>query len=600
MPTKEKIIMSVLAALSVSFGLQAQQMRDIVIDLRSVTQSNDLAQALSEAKSYTDRKEFSKTEYFVVTNPPIDVADASITNSFEEAFQGMAFDLYFTNSIYFVDENTVPTLKFFAPKRRRAYFGNRISCVEIGDEYQVFRTHNQQVDNMLAVRTPQHIRFSDTLDRNAPYDQGRSMTLQDYLDAFNPVLVPETIRMFQTNNSDFAMGNLDVNGAFNIYGISSRTKQWQEVYRNVDGGSAHPLVFNFARTTISTNKIFSVSPFGVDMFGAVSVLPSTKNDVEIQTNSIGQVTNWDSYIPSNANVKVEGIVDIGGDLMAKNLVAEKGIEVYGFDKITSRQYVTYDKEGNATIITDPTNSLHFSRMTLADHLNMVARPLIIATNEYHVGDKVLEVHKNLRMSDSGTRIVQSNGHGTMTLKMLNKRSFHYDGAMCDTTPLGRPAQTITNVVVTLPSPANYDGDSEHLKTEITFDLSACSHSVTLDFGRNNFTNIVDSESMSYGGQWETVLSTVEPDIAVESVLRTSTETTYEWIQDPTTGEWVEDTANPITATLEWYDNYMTDMNFTIEPYSCKQFKFTQVGERTMKVEIQDLYKTVPTGAAVNY
>lgn len=43
MPTKGKIIMSVLATLSVSFGLQAQQMRDIVIDLRSVTQSNDLA-----------------------------------------------------------------------------------------------------------------------------------------------------------------------------------------------------------------------------------------------------------------------------------------------------------------------------------------------------------------------------------------------------------------------------------------------------------------------------------------------------------------------------------------------------------------------------
>lgn len=184
-----------LAVLGMAMGIAISGMGDELpegftyfgdIDLNAVIQTNSVTIKVdNQTVVYT----------YVTTNATIVSTNENLGPALGAASGGVAFDYYETNSVYFIDD-VVPTLKFFAPYRRQAFWPNQITAVEIGDETQVLRTHFMQVDGNLAVKYPSNIRFMSTLDRNAPYDQGRSLTLQDYLDAFNPVLVPETVKMF--------------------------------------------------------------------------------------------------------------------------------------------------------------------------------------------------------------------------------------------------------------------------------------------------------------------------------------------------------------------------------------------------------------------
>lgn len=568
--------------------------------------------AITTANAYTDSKEFTREvynaiEYFIVTNPPIDVTDASITNSFEEAWHGMAFDLYYTNSIYFIDEDNVPTLKFFAPKRRRTYFGNRFSAVEIGDFWQVFRTYNQQVDGLLAVQDPSCIKFMSTLDRNSAYDQGRTMTLQDYLDAFNPVLVPETISLFQTNHSNYSVGNMDVHGTFKVYGI--------DVSRSVIGPeytlfneSGQPTLINgdwitgalhAPRTvveTVTTNELMSLSSEGLNYMNVFGIVPSTAIDYTNEmTNEYGQVTNWIQVVETNSQVKIKGDVAVNGNILVNTLVATNEISVYGFDDIVSRVWGWGIDSNGVRWVQKGTDGIPRGgqRLDLKTYVDFMVEPFISATNIYNAGDTVIEVHKPIkpRMMDP---VAISGGNMSVHLSCPNKREIFYNAALCDNIfRHGSGYYTITNVGCIFSHPAGYttEGDSftevQHLDTTITFDLSSCGHSVRLDFGQN-FASINGDTN-----DWDTIFSTVEPNIQVVQVLRTGETTTYDMVYDEDIGDWVQDLENPHTTISEWYDSYEVDMAFDIEPYTCKQFKFKQCGDRTMMVEIRTLYKTMP-------
>ena len=541
----------------------------------SLDPAKEYADELFEsAKTYADSKEYTRevyksVEYFVVTNPPIDVHDATITNSFNEAFQGMAFDLYFTNSIYFIDENNVPTLKFFAPKRRRAYFGNRFSCVEIGDFWQVFKTYNQQVDNMLAVKDPSRIRFMDTLDRNAPYDQGRSMTLQDYLDAFNPVFVPETIRLFQTNHSNYSIGNLTGYGSFEL------------------------------RDPTASNIFFSVSTDSANFMNSVIIRPVFESGYDMMTNNVGQITNIVDYVISNSNVEVVGNVAVGKALVADKIAAKTMFEVYDFDSIVARVHgYGVDANGNVFYIPGSDNTPGGGlRLTLPKYLDLKVSPLVTATNEYYAGDKVIPVDQLTWPSIKGAPANPRSNSDICLEIVKNRMEYLYDAALVDVHNFnilghgGGWTATITNFYVYLPDPAAYTNGEykagSNMKVSFTFDLSGVSHGVWFNIGTYNFAGLDEM------GKWETILANEEPNIATESVLRSETRIFYDYVYDDNIGDWVEDLEHPREETYEWYDEYQTDMNWYIEPYTCKEFRFKQVGPKTMRVEINTLYKTNP-------
>jgi hypothetical protein len=541
----------------------------------SLDPAKEYADELFEsAKTYADSKEYTRevyksVEYFVVTNPPIDVHDATITNSFNEAFQGMAFDLYFTNSIYFIDENNVPTLKFFAPKRRRAYFGNRFSCVEIGDFWQVFKTYNQQVDNMLAVKDPSRIRFMDTLDRNSAYGEGRSMTLQDYLDAFNPVFVPETIRLFQTNHSNYSIGNLTGYGSFELRGPTA------------------------------SNTFFSVSTDSANFMNSVTIRPVFESGYDMMTNNVGQITNIVDYVISNSNVEVAGNVAVSKALVADKIAAKTMFEVYDFDSIVARVMgYGVDANGNVFCIPGSDNVTGGGlRLTLPKYIDLKVSPLVTATNEYYAGDKVIPVDQLTWPSIKGAP-ANPRSNSDICLEMAkNRMEYLYDAALVDVHNFnilghgGGWTATITNFYVYLPDPAAYTNGEykagSNMKVSFTFDLSGVSHGVWFNIGTYNFAGLDET------GKWETILANEEPNIATESVLRSETRTFYDYVYDDNIGDWVEDLEHPREETYEWYDEYQTDMNWYIEPYTCKEFRFKQVGPKTMRVEINTLYKTNP-------
>lgn len=79
----------------------------------------------------------------------------------------------------------------------------------------------------------------------------------------------------------------------------------------------------------------------------------------------------------------------------------------------------------------------------------------------------------------------------------------------------------------------------------------------------------------------------------QTVVHTETSVWYDWIWDDTIGDWVEDTSNPHEETYEWTDEYMVDMNWVLSPYKCYQMNFKQCGDKAMKVDITEIYKTNP-------
>lgn len=581
MKTARPVIRKALAlatATALSSICLAQSSKSKMVTERML--GNATNSVLQQAKDYANSREYTYTQYFVMTNPVIDVEDATITNSFEEAFQGMAFDLYFTNSVYFVDSDEVPTLKFFAPKRRRYYFGNRISCVEIGDEWQVFKTYNQQVDGMIAVADPSRIRFMSTLDRNAPYDQGRSMTLQDYLDAFNPVFVPETIRLFQTNHSDYSIGNLTVdnltaNGAINLTANGFTVHGAMTGYDEED----RPLI-NISGSEFSYANIFQIKPHytGIEYYQ--------------ETNTYGQVTNHLRWVETNANFRIKGNVKVAGDMGVASMSVSDKLYVSGFDDIIAGGWYQYRDENGVTRLRKgvPPNSYESYNMTIADFLNYLAEDYVAATNKIQMGDVVKEVHKMKPGigQHEGVELVYSRA-GFLELKTENRFIYHFDGALVDSTRFQNTTpKTITNLIVNLLPPYGYTNSSSHLDVTLSVDMSATSHALKLDIGSRNFNNFGN------GGVWETILSSIQPDVRTETVVHSETYTWYDWIYDENLDDWVEDLEHPYTETYEWYDEYQIDMTFTVEPYSCKEFRFKQVGDKSMRVDIVPLYKTSPS------
>ena len=568
-----------------------------IIEKGKLANTNTVAEALSAAKTYTDSKEFTRevvksAEYYVVTNPPIDVTDATITNSFEEAFHGMAFDLYLSNSVYFVDD-AVPTLKFFAPKRRRAYFGNRISCVEIGDPMQIFKTYNQEIDGILAVEDPSRIRFMSTLDRNSPYDQGRSLTLQDYLDAFNPVLVPQMIQLYQTNHADFAVGSISATGFFSVMGESTRTIHYPPIVaHNVDNGQIHPLVTKVApRTIISSNELFRVDNSGVRFMDSVRIEPYRSDGVSIETNEAGQVTNWDSYFASNANVTVTGIVEVSGNSSTRSLQVKDKLYVHGFDDIVANAWgLGLDENGNRVMFKgndDLANGWQNGsgiKVTIEDYIQFLTEPFQSATNEFYRGNTTVRTDSMRWMPTDRTST-------TITLYLggrdyiENRHTYYWNAAIMDQQyQWGGRYYLVTKVQPAFPQPGGMTETDRFLDLEFVFDLSGVSHDLIVDLGSLNFGE---------GGEWETIISDTEPNIQTEQVLRTEENTWYDWIYDDTLGEWVEDRENPHTEVTEYYDNYEMDMTFTVSAYSVKRFKFKQVGPKTMAMDVSTMYKTSP-------
>ena len=536
-----------------------------------------LQSAYDAAKAYADSKEYSRL--YVVTNAAIDGTGTTITNEMGELITGMAFDLYYTNSLYFLNSDNIPTFKFFAPHRRHVYLGNDFSCVEIGDNRQFLKTCNVQVDGAMAIQDPSHIRFMSTLDRNSPYDQGTAMTMQDYLDAFNPVLVPQVISLYQTNRADFSVGSIMAHGEMGVeYPESSP-------YRN------NLLLFHVSDTNFNYKDIITIKP-RYDLI------------IEPLTNSYGQVTNHYNYVKANANIRVIGLWDIAGDMAVTGLSIKDKLYLPGFDDVVMAGYYTvWDTNGNMRIEKGVPNYMNNTgpgtssrQATFQDYMDVITEPFIAATNKYQQGDIVKEVHSLKPVETGSGTVSQSEGatiQGNMNSRELllrtnNRTIYHYSGSAVDSSSFNaNSAGTVSNLVVKFSRPYGYTNETSHLEVRLVVDMSTCAHRLNINIGRENFSNLGS-------GLWDTILSTTEPDIRTEQVVHTETTVQYDWIYDETIGDWVEDTENPQVETYEWYDEYQTDMTFVVEPYACKEFYFKQVGDKTMRVEIIPLYKTNPT------
>ncbi len=478
-------------------------------------------------------------KYFVTTNADI-VAGGEDGQPMTNVYPGIAFDLYETNSVYFIDGN-VPTLKFFAPYRLQAYWPNTVTAVEIGDPLQVLRTYFFQVDGNIAVNSPENIRFMSTLDRNAPYDQGRAMTLQDYLDAFNPVFVPETIRLFQTNRSDYSVGNVTAHTSLSV-----------------------------ARA--NGEKAFEVTPEMANFMDAMKVVPSVRERVvEGMTNEYGTVTNHYAYAKTNADVEITGNMSVSDSVAVSNLAVKGAMRFSSWENIGVQQ-----------------GAIVFS---LSNFVYQLCGPLL----KYSYGDTI-DCAKHYRDWYCGSQT------STFRIPVYNKYTYLYDAAVLDAPKYvnGLLAQhTITNITVVLPYPdgslvgTDYIPNNlrSYLDTRLIFDLEGISHAITLDLGSCNFTNRTNRWGIE--GEWTTIYSDVEPTNIVEQVVHTETTVYYDWIEDPVTGEWVEDTANPYEMTTEWYDEYSMDMVWRLEPYKAYEFHLQQIGPTTMRLNWKQLYRTNP-------
>jgi hypothetical protein len=260
-------------------------------------------------------------------------------------------DKYSTNSVYFIDDD-IPTMKLFTSYTRSPYWANRMSAIEIGDRNQVLKTFYAQVDGNLAVNTPANIRFMSTLDRNSAYDKGRSLTLQDYLDAFNPVFVPETLKMFQTNRSDFSVGDMRVHETLTV--------------ANKEDGT-----------------IFSVTEQEANFMNSLVVKPDVGPFLyyEGAKNDEGVVTNYYGFAKTNAEVEVNGNMHISDSIgVSSNVFVWGNLIINGWDKI-------YVKPGKETDV----NAYHGFRESLGAYFEELAAPLIAATNDFWHSDRFIDV-----------------------------------------------------------------------------------------------------------------------------------------------------------------------------------------------------------------
>ena len=478
-------------------------------------------------------------KYFVTTNADI-VAGGEDGQPMTNVYPGIAFDLYETNSVYFIDGN-VPTLKFFAPYRLQAYWPNTVTAVEIGDPLQVLRTYFFQVDGNIAVNSPENIRFMSTLDRNAPYDRGRAMSMQDYLDAFNPVFVPETIRLFQTNRSDYSVGNVTAHTSLSV-----------------------------ARA--NREKAFEVTPEMANFMDAMKVVPSVRERVvEGMTNEYGTVTNHYAYAKTNADVEITGNMSVSDSVAVSNLAVKGAMRFSSWENIGVQQ-----------------GAIVFS---LSNFVYQLCGPLL-----KHSYGGIIDCAKHYLDWYCGSQT------STFRIPAYNKYTYLYDAAVLDAPKYVYGVldqHTITNITVVLPYPdgslvgTDYIPNNlrSYLDTRFIFDLEGISHAITLDLGSCNFTNRTNRWGIE--GGWTTIYSDVEPTNIVEQVVHTETTVYYDWIEDPVTGEWVEDTANPYEITTEWYDEYSMDMVWRLEPYKAYEFHLQQIGPTTMRLNWKQLYRTNP-------
>ena len=582
MKERHKIARCTVACAVVSLGAAAFGAVKIVNEPMLAKATNATIEA---AKAYTDSKEFTKVEtrkayaYFVTTNTTIYVGDQSIPPMIDESFQGLGFDLYETNSVYFIDD-VVPTLKLFAPYRRQMYWPNMITAVEIGDPMQVFKTYNAQVDGNLAISTPSNIRFMATLDRNAPFDQGRSMSLQDYLDAFNPMFASEMLRLYQTNRADYSIGNMTVHDTLDV--------------RNRN----NELVYHVTQTNANFYDSFIVKPQAVNA------------SWESMIDSNG-VTNYYLYAKTNSNVDVNGNVHVSDSIaVSSNLAVWGKVQISAWENVVAKiKGMTKNEQGKIVAVPGEeamVNPYGGARVSLAEYIEYLNAGLIAATNEYFVGDVVLEMHrlssnaqdrvwfswKNIGTKNYPKRQFQATSYAR------NKRQYRYDAALAEKVVTTRDAKYGTNMVILAFSDPNGNlpllSDSykrQQLDVKYVFDLSGVSTPYIVDVGTWNFVGM--GESVGASGKWETIYSNVEPNMRAQTVVHTETSVWYDWIWDDTIGDWVEDTSNPHEETYEWTDEYMVDMNWVLSPYKCYQMNFKQCGDKAMKVDITEIYKTNP-------
>ena len=474
-------------------------------------------------------------------------------------------DKYDTNSVYFIDEE-IPTMKLFTSYMRSPYWMNRMSAIEIGDKSQVLKTHYLQVDGNLAVNSPENIRFMSTLDRNSAYGEGKTLSLQDYLDAFNPVLVPDTIRMFQTNRSDYSVGNVTAHESLTV--------------AKKDGGVA-----------------FKVTPDEANFMDVLKVKPTVGPLLYYpgQTNENGVVTNYYGYAETNANVKLKGNLNV-----TDSTAISSNLTVWGKLLLSSWENLRLAWKPYENDINDGKDCGY--QQTLAEYVGNLVKPLVAATNEYAMGDEVIEVHT---CTTNATSPLSRNGRietvkdDVALLVTKNKATYVWDHdkvrTVLNNLTVGAWV-SVSNAQLWVSSPGGivgHQGKSENprLDVKVIFDLSAWSYKVNLDVGTWNFVGMGDRVGVE--GEWETIYSSVKPTERTETVIHTETYTWYDEYWDDELGEWVVDYDNPITETYEWYDEYTNNMIFEIEPYTCVEFHFKQVGPKAMKVDVQELYKTNP-------
>lgn len=557
-----------VSALNVASGAKISMVNEPML----VNATNATMEA---AKAYTDSKEFTRVEktkyhaYYVTTNTTITVGDQTIPPMLDDAFQGMAFDLYNTNSVYFIDD-VVPTLKFFAPYRRQAYWPNQITAVEIGDPTQVFRTYFAQVDGNLAVNSPTNIRFMSTLDRNAPFDQGRSMSLQDYLDAFNPMFASEMLRLYQTNRADYSIGNMTVHDTLDV--------------RNRN----NELVYHVTQTNANFYDSFVVKPQAEN--------PHWEQCVDGQG-----ITNYYLYAKTNSNVDVYGNIHVSDSMaVSKNFAVWGKLQISAWENVIARiRGMTKNEYGK--IVTLPGNEAMVNPyggkpVTMEEYMEYLNEGIIAATNEYRVGDVVLDTSRLSSNSQDRVTIWRRSNTWRATCFARNKRQYLYDATKMTykyrntATPL-----PIVEIVFTNPNGNLIFGAEPYKRQQLdckyVFDLSGSSSTLTVDVGTWNFVGM--GESVGAAGEWETIYSSQEPNTTTQTIVHTETYTYYDWIWDDDVGDWVEDREHPYTESYEWTEDYTVDMNWVLQPYKCYEFTFKQCGDKAMKVDMHEIYKTNP-------
>ena len=233
---------------------------------------------------------------------------------------------------------------------------------------------------------------------------------------------------------------------------------------------------------------------------------------------------------------------------------------------------------------------------MAEALEYLNEGIIAATNEYRVGDVVLDTSRLSSNSQDRVTIWHRNNTWRATCFARNKRQYLYDATKMTYkyrntgTPL-----PIVEIVFTNPNGNLIFGSEPYKRQQLdckyVFDLSGSSSTLTVDVGTWNFVGM--GESVGATGEWETIYSSQEPNTTTQTIVHTETYTYYDWIWDDDVGDWVEDREHPYTESYEWTEDYTVDMNWVLQPYKCYEFTFKQCGDKAMKVDMHEIYKTNP-------